>query len=67
MTVQNKLKKIALYLLAFVALCICGIAVAALLELFWDFNQHFVHVGLNCGFIAWVVMFIVPFLKKKKS
>lgn len=67
MTVQNKLKKIILYILAFVALCICGVAVTAILEVFWDFNQHFVYVGLNCGFIAWVVMCIVPLFKRKRD
>lgn len=65
MTIQEKLKKIILYLLALVAFCVCGVFVIAVFEALWDTKLEVVRDGINSGLIAWVVMFIVPLFKKE--
>lgn len=67
MSISDIVKKIILYVLAFVAFCLCGSFVLAIFDLFLDMDIEIVKNGIKCGLIAWVVMFIVPFFKRRRN
>jgi len=67
MVISDILKKIILYILALVAFCLCGSFVLAIFDIILDMNMEIVTNGIKCGLFAWVIMFIiVPLFKRKK-
>ena len=68
MKISDILKKIILYILALVAFCLCGSFVLAIFDIILDMNMEIVTNGIKCGLFAWVIMFIiVPLFKRKKD
>ncbi len=67
MVIPDKLKKIILYVLALIAFCACGVFVLLVFDLFLDFEQSTISLGMKSGAIAWVAMFIIPLFKRNKN
>ncbi len=68
MIISDIVKKIVLYILALVAFCLCGSFVLAIFDMLLDMNMEIVTNGIKCGLFAWIVMFIIlPLFKRKKD